>query len=56
MVDDRGSQPEGKFSLPPLEEQADVLLSPEEWEHLQKLLEFPPKALPSLKRAMARKR
>ena len=26
------------------------------WEHLQKLLEFPPKALPSLKRAMARKR
>ena len=54
MCEERDSQSGG--TLPPLEEQADIRLTPEEWEDLRRLLDFPPKATPGLRRAMARKR
>jgi hypothetical protein len=43
-------------SLPPLEDQADVILDAEEWQHVVQLLKNPPKATPGLRRALARRR
>jgi uncharacterized protein (DUF1778 family) len=43
-------------TLPPLEVQADEVLTPEESEQVLELLRHPPKATPLLKEALARKR
>jgi hypothetical protein len=56
VADDRDGPPGGKLPPPPLERQADILLSPEEWELLHGLLDFSPKSSPALKRIMLRKR
>ena len=53
MVSGQDDQPGCKFPLPPLEDQSDIQLSPEEWKHLWDL-HFPPKASSNLKRVMTR--
>ena len=56
VTDGRDNQPGGKLPPSPPKGQADILLSPGEWELLDHELLFSPKPFVGLKRVMLRNR